>query len=82
MTLLNSPPLRLQDEFFHVSRITESEKERPRRQHRVVAVMPAYNAERTLAPTLADIPAGAVDEVIPWTTAAPTGPWKSRATWA
>jgi glycosyltransferase involved in cell wall biosynthesis len=35
----------------------------PRRQ-RVIAVMPAYNAERTLAATLADVPAGAVDEVI------------------
>ena len=26
--------------------------------------MPAYNAERTLAATLADVPAGSVDEVI------------------
>ena len=26
--------------------------------------MPAYNAERTLAATLADVPAGCVDEVI------------------
>lgn len=31
---------------------------------RVVAVMPAYNAESTLERTLADIPAGSVDEII------------------
>ena len=36
-----------------------------RRRHKVIAVMPAYNAERTLAATLADIPAGCVDEVHP-----------------
>ena len=32
--------------------------------HTVIAVMPAYNAERTLAATLADMPAGCVDEII------------------
>src|SRR5919206_4381899 len=31
---------------------------------KVVVVMPAYNAEKTLARTLADIPAGSVDEII------------------
>jgi glycosyltransferase involved in cell wall biosynthesis len=31
---------------------------------RLVVVMPAYNAERTIAQTLAEIPAGFVDEVI------------------
>ncbi len=31
---------------------------------RVVVVMPAYNAERTLERTLADIPPGSVDEII------------------
>lgn len=34
------------------------------RSQRIVAVMPAYNAEATLERTLADIPAGVVDEVI------------------
>jgi glycosyltransferase involved in cell wall biosynthesis len=34
------------------------------RRAKTIAVMPAYNAERTLAATLADIPAGCVDEVI------------------
>ncbi len=36
----------------------------PGRRPKVVAVMPAYNAERTLAATAADMPAGSVDEVI------------------
>lgn len=35
-----------------------------RHQGRVIAVMPAYNAESTLRATVADIPADAVDEVI------------------
>src|SRR6476646_8851274 len=52
-------------EVFRVERVTRPEADRPpRRPHRVVAVMPAYNAERTLAATLADVPAGSVDEVI------------------
>jgi glycosyltransferase involved in cell wall biosynthesis len=36
----------------------------PRRKTKVVAVMPAYNAEQTLAVTVADIPPGSVDEII------------------
>jgi glycosyltransferase involved in cell wall biosynthesis len=36
----------------------------PRRDGRVIAVMPAYNAATTLERTLADIPEGAVDEII------------------
>ena len=31
---------------------------------KVIAVMPAYNAARTLEPTVRDIPAGSVDEII------------------
>jgi glycosyltransferase involved in cell wall biosynthesis len=49
-------------EPFPVSRILTQTV--PRRSYKVVAVMPAYNAERTLAATLADVPAGAVDEVV------------------
>lgn len=36
----------------------------PRRRSKVIAVMPAYNAERTLPATIGDIPAGAVDSII------------------
>jgi glycosyltransferase involved in cell wall biosynthesis len=65
MTLLQPPHLvRLRDEIFPVERITGPEAAPPKRKHRVVAVMPAYNAERTLAATVADIPPGAVDEII------------------
>src|SRR4051794_639914 len=65
MHLLQRPHLNLRHEFFHVDRILQPEGETPpKRAHRVIAVMPAYNAERTLAATLADMPAGCVDEVI------------------
>ncbi len=64
MPLLKRAPLNLDGEFFRVEQITGTDRDRPRRQHRVIAVLPAYNAERTLAPTLADMPAGCVDEVI------------------
>jgi glycosyltransferase involved in cell wall biosynthesis len=36
----------------------------PRRKKKVIAVMPAYNAEKTLPVTLADMPPGSVDEII------------------
>jgi glycosyltransferase involved in cell wall biosynthesis len=52
-------------EFFRVERILHPESgELPRRTQKVIAVMPAYNAESTLAATVADMPAGSVDEVI------------------
>src|SRR5438128_555428 len=57
-------PVQLRQEIFHVDRILLPESEVPRRQHKIIAVLPAYNAERTLATTLADIPAGSLDEVI------------------
>src|SRR5262245_5203199 len=64
--LLTTAPLQPQHEIFHIDRILvpEAEPERPRRSHKVVAVLPAYNAESTLAATLADIPAGAVDDIL------------------
>src|SRR5262249_58385806 len=35
-----------------------------KRHPRVIAVVPAYNAERTLAATLADFPPGCVDDIL------------------
>jgi glycosyltransferase involved in cell wall biosynthesis len=65
MPVMNRPALKLREEFFHVERITQTLPERlPKRPYRVIAVMPAYNAERTLSSTLADMPSGSVDEVI------------------
>jgi len=63
-TLLTEPPLRPNHEVFLVERILEPEEPRTKREHRVIAVLPAYNAERTLAATLADFPPGCVDEVL------------------
>ncbi len=61
----NRIPLNLHQEPFRVESVLRRENATAsRRQHKVVAVMPAYNAERTLAATLADIPSGSVDEII------------------
>ena len=65
MPTTHAPQLKLRKEFFHVERITKTQPEQPpKRSYRIIAVMPAYNAERTLAATVADIPPGAVDEII------------------
>jgi len=64
-TLLAEPPLNPVHEIFHVDRILEPESDRlPKREHKVMAVLPAYNAEKTLAATLADFPVGCVDEIL------------------
>jgi glycosyltransferase involved in cell wall biosynthesis len=63
-TLLTEPPLRPTHGTFHVERILDPEEPRAKREHKVIAVLPAYNAERTLAATLADFPPGCVDEVL------------------
>jgi glycosyltransferase involved in cell wall biosynthesis len=65
MPLLNRPHLAVRHEIFRVERILNPESDRlTRRQHKIVAVLPAYNAESTLAATLADVPVGSIDEVI------------------
>jgi glycosyltransferase involved in cell wall biosynthesis len=63
MQTLVRPQLRR--ESVHVEQIVNPFPARlPRRKARVIAVMPAFNAESTLAATLADIPPGSVDEVL------------------
>jgi glycosyltransferase involved in cell wall biosynthesis len=65
MPVLNRPHLQLRHEIFRVERILVPESDRiPKRTHKIIAVLPAYNAERTLAATLADVPVGSIDEVI------------------
>src|SRR5437899_7921213 len=65
MPLLTKPPLEHRHEIFRVERILRPESDSGgKRRHKIIAVMPAHNAESTLAATLADIPAGAVDDVI------------------
>ena len=52
-------------EIFRVERILHPESNQPaKRSHKIIAVLPAYNAESTLAATLADVPAGSIDEAI------------------
>ncbi|MCI0705230.1 MAG: glycosyltransferase family 2 protein [Planctomycetia bacterium] len=63
-TLLQEPPLNPVHEIFHVDRILKPDELTPPRRHKIIAVLPAYNAERTLAATLADFPAGCVDEIL------------------
>src|SRR3954470_2593683 len=63
-TLLRRPPLKPRHEIYRVERILIPEADLPHRDHKVIAVLPAYNAESTLAATIADIPVGAVDEVV------------------
>jgi glycosyltransferase involved in cell wall biosynthesis len=63
--LLKRPSLNPRHEIFRVERILHPESPLfPKREHKIIAVLPAYNAESTLAATLADIPAGSIDEVI------------------
>jgi glycosyltransferase involved in cell wall biosynthesis len=63
--LQHGPHLNRRHEIFHVERILYPESdELPKRQHKVIAVLPAYNAELTLAATLADVPVGSVDEIL------------------
>src|SRR5947209_16946197 len=65
MPVLQRPHFDLRHEIFRVERILVPEADTlPKRQAKVIAVMPAYNAERTLAATLADITVGAIDEVL------------------
>lgn len=60
-TLLAAPPLEPRHEPFPIARVTA----RPAgRAHKIIAVLPAYNAATTLAATLADFPEGSVDEVL------------------
>lgn len=65
MAVLVKPPLNPCREFFHIERILVPEGDRtPKRTHKIIAVLPAFNAERTLAATLADVPVGSIDEVL------------------
>src|SRR5436853_5429165 len=65
MPAVKPPHLALRHEIFRIERVLKPESDRPpKRQHKIIAVLPAYNAERTLAATLADVPPGCVDEFI------------------
>ncbi len=59
-----SPDLGIPHDVAGAERTRPPTPPRPARRPRVIAVMPAYNAERTLAATVADLAPGAVDEII------------------
>ncbi|MGL4423237.1 MAG: glycosyltransferase family 2 protein [Gemmataceae bacterium] len=63
-TLLDSPPLNPSHPTVAVGAILHPAAPLPARKHRIIAVLPAYNAAKTLAATIADIPPGSVDEVL------------------
>jgi glycosyltransferase involved in cell wall biosynthesis len=63
-TLLSEPPLNPVHEIFRVDRILKPDEITPPRRHKIIAVLPAYNAEKTLAATIADFPPGCVDEIL------------------
>lgn len=63
--LLTAPPLVPSRPAFPVGgTIIDPVASEPKRKHKVMAVLPAYNAERTLAATIADFPPGSVDEIL------------------
>jgi glycosyltransferase involved in cell wall biosynthesis len=62
--LLTKPPLLPQRASFPVEQLLRGDGAGAGRRYKVIVVLPAYNAERTLAATLADIPAGAIDDVV------------------
>ncbi|QEL15708.1 glycosyltransferase family 2 protein [Limnoglobus roseus] len=63
-TLLTTPPLEPTRPEFHVETVLSPTADASRRKHKIIAVLPAYNAERTLAATVADFPPGSVDEIL------------------
>jgi glycosyltransferase involved in cell wall biosynthesis len=63
-SLLTEPPLHPSHEPFSVDTILKPAEPAVKRSHKIVAVLPAYNAEKTLAATIADFPIGCVDEIL------------------
>src|SRR3974377_1802666 len=63
--LHRAPQLEPRHEIFRVERILRPEADgMSKRRNKIIAVLPAFNAEQTLAATLADIPPGSIDEII------------------
>ena len=62
--LLSRPPLNPSRDAFPVESVLRPAAGGPTRAHKIIAVLPAYNAEKTLAATIADFPPGCVDEIL------------------
>ena len=62
--LLDTAPLNPTRAPVTVREVLAPEAPRANRTHKIIAVLPAYNAAKTLAATVADFPAGSVDEIL------------------
>ncbi len=62
--LLVEPPLNPTRDFVRVESVLKPDVPPAPRKHKIIAVLPAYNAAKTLAATVADFPAGCVDEIL------------------
>lgn len=64
MSLVATPPLNPSHAEFHVDRVLRPAEPVAARKHKIIAVLPAYNAASTLAATVADFPPGCVDDIL------------------
>jgi glycosyltransferase involved in cell wall biosynthesis len=62
--LLDRPPLNPTHPPVVVAEVLQPASPPPPRKHKIIAVLPAYNAEKTLAATVADFPPHSVDEIL------------------
>ena len=62
--LLDTAPLNPTRAPIPVREVLAPDAPPSKRKHKIIAVLPAYNAERTLAATVADFPPGSVDEIL------------------
>ena len=63
-SLLDIPPLNPVHAPVDVAAVLHPGVPAPRRRHKIIAVLPAYNAAKTLAATIADFPPNSVDEIL------------------
>jgi len=63
-SLLATPPLNPVHDPINVAEVLHPKSPPRHRKHKIIAVLPAYNAERTLAATIADFPPNCVDEIL------------------
>ena len=63
-SLLDIPPLNPVHEPVDVAEVLQPKSPAIPRRHKIIAVLPAYNAAKTLAATIADFPRNSVDEIL------------------
>ncbi len=63
-TLLSEPPFNPVHVPVKVAEVLHPPAPLPPRKHKIIAVLPAYNAATTLAATIADFPPESVDEIL------------------